>query len=127
MLTAVTFFPVLGAALILLINKERKDLIRKTAVVFSGLAFVVTVWAYFRFSTGTADMQFVERVNWIPAIGIHYALGVDGLSMPLVLLTTLLSLVSLIASFGIENRVKEYFFWFLLLETGMTGVFVSLD
>jgi NADH-quinone oxidoreductase subunit M len=72
-------------------------------------------------------MQLVERHAWIPVFDIHYYLGVDGLSMPLVLLTTLLSLISVIASYGIENRVKEYFFWFLMLETGMMGVFVSLD
>lgn len=72
-------------------------------------------------------MQFVEKFSWIPQFGISYHVGIDGLSYPLILLTALLSVLSIIGSFQIETRVKEYFFWFLLLETGMVGVFVSLD
>ncbi len=130
MLSVTTFLPLVGGLLILVLPKERKGLIRGTAVLFAGAALAASVLAWMRFDAATADwahMQLVERCSWIPTFGIHYALGVDGLSLPLVLLTTLLSLVSIIASFGIEIRIKEYFFWFLLLETGMLGVFVSLD
>jgi NADH-quinone oxidoreductase subunit M len=72
-------------------------------------------------------MQLVERVAWIPPLTFNTSWAWMGLSMPLVLFTTGLTVIALIASFGIENRLKEYFFWFLLLETGMLGVFVSLD
>ena len=82
---------------------------------------------FFLFNRHTADMQFVERMPWIPSIDVQYFLGVDGLSFPLVLLTTLMTFISLIASLNIKNRVKEYFFWFLILEVGMLGVFVALD
>lgn len=126
-LTLITFLPLIGSAVILLMPKEKKGLIRALATAFAGAAFLVSIQAYLNYNGGTAEMQLVERHAWIPVFDIHYYLGVDGLSMPLVLLTTLLSLISVIASFGIENRVKEYFFWFLMLETGMMGVFVSLD
>jgi NADH-quinone oxidoreductase subunit M len=89
--------------------------------------FALSVWLFFNFDAGSASIQFLEKHAWIPLFNIHYTLGVDGLSLPMVLLTTLLSVISLIASFGIEKRVKEYFFWFLALQTGMTGVFVALD
>ena len=72
-------------------------------------------------------MQFVEKLPWISSFHIEYHLGIDGLSFPLLLLTTLLSFISIIASFSIDKRTKEYFFWFLLLETGMVGLFVALD
>ena len=126
-LTLITFLPLIGSAVILLLPKEKKGLIRAFATAFAGAAFLVSIHAYLNYNGGNAEMQLVERHAWIPVFDIHYYLGVDGLSMPLVLLTTLLSLISVIASYGIENRVKEYFFWFLMLETGMMGVFVSLD
>jgi len=72
-------------------------------------------------------MQFVQNVKWIEIFNIHYHMGIDGLSFPLVLLTTFLNLISIIASYGIKNRSKEYFMWFLFLETGLLGLFVSLD
>jgi NADH-quinone oxidoreductase subunit M len=72
-------------------------------------------------------MQFVEKWSWIPSLNVSYFLGVDGLSFPLVLLTTFMSVIALIGSLGIEKRIKEYFFWFLTLEVGMLGVFMALD
>jgi len=130
MLSLITFLPLIGGLVILALPKERKELIRGTAVLTALASLVVSVLAWLKFdgaSSAWDQMQLVERASWIPSFGIQYALGVDGLSLPLVLLTTGLSLIAIIASFGIENRLKEYFFWFLLLETGMLGVFVSLD
>lgn len=130
MLSLITFLPLIGGLVILALPKERKELIRGTAVLTALASLVVSVVAWLKFDGATGgwdSMQLVERASWIPTFGIQYVLGVDGLSMPLVLLTTVLSLISIIASFGIRNRLKEYFFWFLLLETGMLGVFVSLD
>ena len=127
LLSAITFIPVIGAIAIMLLPKEKVNLHRLTAVVFAALSFLLSLQLYHSFNSQSDVMQFVEKVSWIPAFGINYHLGIDGLSLPLILLTTLLSLLAIIASFNIEIRVKEYFFWFLLLETGMLGVFVSLD
>lgn len=130
MLSLITFLPLIGGLIILALPKERKEWVRGVAVVSSGAALVVSVLAWLQFDAATGgwdSMQLVERFAWIPTFGIQYAVGIDGLSLPMILLTTVLSLVAVIASFGIENRIKEYFFWFLLLETGMLGVFVSLD
>jgi NADH-quinone oxidoreductase subunit M len=126
-LSLITFLPLVGALLILAVKPESKSLIRGLAVAGAALPLALSGVAYLGFDAARADMQFVESLQWIPGFNIHYKVGVDGLSLPMVLLTALLCLVSVIASFNIENRVKEYFFWFLLLETGMMGVFVALD
>jgi NADH-quinone oxidoreductase subunit M len=119
--------PLIGAVVILALPRGKVSLQRTLAVFSSGLAFALSVWLGLRFDRTTAALQWVERLPWIPQFNIHYQLGVDGLSGPLVLLTTLLSLLSIIASFNIETRVKEYFFWFLMLEAGMLGVFLATD
>lgn len=126
-LSSMTFLPLIGAVILLFLKKEDARLHRIVATVFAALTFVLSVALFPQFNAGTADMQFVEQANWIPAFNIHYHLGVDGLSFPLVLLTTFLTLISIIASYGIDKRTREYFFWFLMLETGMLGLFVSLD
>ncbi|MCB4756140.1 MAG: NADH-quinone oxidoreductase subunit M [Elusimicrobia bacterium] len=122
-----TFLPLLGAVLILFSKKEDARLHRGVATLFSGLSLALSVWLLFAFDKNTAEIQFAERLSWISSFRVEYYVGVDGLSLPLVGLTTLLSLISIIASFGIDRRTKEYFFWFLLLETGMVGLFVALD
>src|SRR5208282_2552830 len=126
-LSLITFVPLLGALVILFIPKEKTKAVHATALAAAGVSFLLSVWALFQFNYSTSGMQFVERFDWIPSFNVHYYLGTDGLSFPLVLLTTLLTLVSLIFSMGVKERVKEYFFWFLLLDTGMLGVFVALD
>jgi NADH-quinone oxidoreductase subunit M len=126
-LSLITFIPLLGSVLILCMSDENKAAVRWMAVLFSAIPLALSGWLYLNFDAATAAMQFVEKKTWIPAFNINYSLGVDGLSLPMVLLTALLSLISVIASFNIEIRVKEYFFWFLMLETGMMGVFVALD
>lgn len=127
LLSAITFLPLLGAIIILVLPKDKVRWHRSCAMIFSLLSFIFSLQLFKEFNRLEIAMQFVEKISWIPAFGIQYHLGVDGLSVPLVVLTTLLSLLSIVASFNIENRVKEYFFWFLLLETGMIGVFVALD
>lgn len=126
-LSSITFLPLLGALIILFLPKEKIRFHRWTAAAFSGISFLLSVCLLCEFSPAVSGMQFVEQVRWIPAFGIQYYVGIDGLSLPLVFLTTLLCLLSVIASFNIRERVKEYFFWFLVLETGMLGVFVALD
>ncbi|HAM35907.1 MAG TPA: oxidoreductase [Elusimicrobia bacterium] len=127
MLSLITFLPLFGALAILALPKERTRAIQAVALASSGLSLALCVALLFFFSRTSPDMQFVEKLPWIPSIGVQYFLGVDGLSYPLVLLTALMTLVSLIASLNIKNRVKEYFFWFLILEVGMLGVFAALD
>lgn len=126
-LSLVTFAPFLGCLAILCAPKEKIRAIHGIGLASAGMSFLLSVWAYFLFDRTSADMQFVEKLAWIPSFDIHYHLGVDGISFPMVLLTTLLTLVSLIYSLGIKERVKEYFFWFLLLDVGMLGVFAALD
>jgi len=126
-LSLITFLPLLGAAALLLVPKEKSQLLRVVAVASSGAAFMASLWLWANFNLSTADFQYVEKFSWIPTFQIQYFMGVDGLSLVLVVLTTLLTLLSIIASFNIDVRIKEYFFFFLLLETGMIGVFLALD
>src|SRR5436190_1739601 len=126
LLTWMIFFPLIGAAAILLLPDDRHDLIRWVATLATvpGLFLACVLWRQFEPESG---FQFVQRTPWIASYNIEYFVGVDGLSITMVLLTALLSTICMIASFGIEKAVKGYFALFLLLETGMMGTFVSLD
>jgi NADH-quinone oxidoreductase subunit M len=126
-LSLITLLPLAGCAALFLVPAENKLVSRVVAATASGASFIVSCWLWLHFNGNAADLQFVEKFRWIPAFHIQYFLGVDGLSLPLVLLTTLLSLLAILGSFHIEDRVKEYFFFFLLLETAMLGVFLALD
>ncbi|MFQ5630577.1 MAG: NuoM family protein [bacterium] len=126
-LTLITFLPIVGVLLLLLVPKHNKILIRIIAAVFTGLQVVLAVWIYMKFDTGTTNMQFTEQYRWIPSFNIEYFMGIDGLSVAMVLLTAFLSFICIFASWGIEKGVKGYFAMFLLLDTGMMGVFCSLD
>lgn len=126
MLTWMLAWP-LGGAFLTLLLPNRRAIIRGTAMVMSAVPLVLSVWIACQFNQTTEGMQFLQRVPWIPGLHVDYVVGVDGLSLPLVVLTTVLSFLAIIASFNIDERVKEYFFFFLLLETGMLGVFIALD
>ena len=129
-LSVVTFLPLVGALIVAFLPRDKPDLARWVALGVSGLAWVASLELLIGYFPGgiPGGFQFVEQVDWIPAFGIQYKLGVDGLSVVLVVLTTTLSWVSILASFGpIRERVKEYMISFLILEVGMIGVFVSLD
>jgi NADH-quinone oxidoreductase subunit M len=131
-LSIILFTPLLGALVLLFIPKENKDAIRRVANLFALAGFLVSLplvplfWAQ-RFEPG---FKFLEGSvnNWIPSIGAGYNLGIDGISFLLIMLTTLLGWISILSSWtAIENRVKEYYVWFLVLQTGMLGVFMALD
>jgi len=127
-LSAVTFLPVLGAALIFLLPRRREGLVKVTALGTSLMTFAVSVPLYTRFDASLSDYQFVEQRAWMPTLGVSYHLGVDGISLLLVLLTTFLMPLVLLSSWhSIERRWKEFAITMLLLETGMLGVFVALD
>ncbi|MBD3403228.1 NADH-quinone oxidoreductase subunit M [candidate division GN15 bacterium] len=131
MLSSLIFIPLAGMILVMLLPKNAKSAIRWTAVGASIPPLVLSFWLTYEFfvnHASSAAMAFVEGpYEWIPLLNVQYYLGADGISVPLLALTGLLSTISLVASFGIENRVKEYFAFFLLLEAGMMGVFVALD
>jgi NADH-quinone oxidoreductase subunit M len=121
----------IGFLALLFLPKERLAAIRWTAAFFSFvpmiLSFYLTYDYYVNYASSSALAYVEGPLNWIAAINAQYFLGADGISVPMIFLTGLLSFVSILASFNIVNRVKEYFAFFLLLETGMMGVFSSLD
>ena len=130
-LSVVTFLPLAGALFTLLIRGEEEVVARNARYVAlwtSLVTFALSLFIWFDFDRGTAAFQFVERVEWMPAFGIAYHMGVDGISMPFVLLCTLLTPLCVIASWeAITVRVKEYMIAFLVLETLMVGMFCALD
>ena len=132
-LSIILFTQLVGALVLLFVPKEDKDAIRWIANLFSLGGFLVSLplvpwfWAQLQ----SADrFKFIEGTpnNWIPSIGAGYVIGIDGISFLLIMLTTLLGWISILSSWtAIENRVKEYYVWFLILQTGMLGVFMALD
>jgi NADH-quinone oxidoreductase subunit M len=133
LLSLVTFLPLVGAALILLlVSSNDQDGSATTAKILamwvSGVTFVLSLALWLGFDRSTADYQFVETLTWIPALGISYKVGVDGISVLFVLLSTLLTPVAILASWdAIKTRVRDYMVAFLLLETLMVGTFSALD
>jgi NADH-quinone oxidoreductase subunit M len=127
-LTIVTFLPLLGALIIAFLGRERTPAIRWVALLTSLLIFLFAAWLYAALDPHRMGMQFEELHVWMPLPPVNYHLGVDGLSMLLILLTGLLTLISVLASWSsITHRVQEFFIFLLALETGTIGVFASLD
>ena len=127
-LSWVTFLPVLGAALVFLLPRRAEGLVKATALLTSLASFLFSVPLFTGFNASLPDYQFVEQRAWMPSFGISYHVGVDGISLLLVLLTTFLMPLTLLASWhSVERRWKEFAITMLLLETGMLGVFVALD
>jgi NADH-quinone oxidoreductase subunit M len=127
MLTTILLFPVLAAVVILFFPKDEVKLIRWTALIASLIPLILSIWLWMRFDSNAVGFQFTEQYPWYQAINSSFFVGVDGLSLTMVLLTTLLTPISILASFKIEDRVKAFMMLFLMLETGMLGVFLSLD
>ncbi len=127
LLSWITFTPLIGALLILFIPKSQTRAIKWIATVTTLIAGFLSFWALLLFNPTASGFQLIEKVEWIPQLGIYYLLGTDGISFPMVALTTLLSFLACVASFGITSREKEYYFLYLLLETGMLGSFLALD
>jgi len=126
MLSLMVFLPLAGGLLLLLLPKANERLIKIVALVASVASFYVSLVVLGGFQPGRG-MQFMESYPWIPGIGVAYRLGIDGLSLPLALLTGVLSVLSIVYSWRMDVRLKEYMFLFLLLQTAMLGVFVALD
>lgn len=128
LLSMMIFFPLLGVFLLLFVDKENQALIKGIGLFFSLIVFSLSLVLFVSFDPQTAEMQFVESATWLPELGITYHLGVDGISLLLVVLTSFLTPICIIACWeDITQKVREFIICILFLETGMIGVFVSLD
>lgn len=127
LLSTILFFPMLSAVVMMFLPKDENKLFRWFAFVASLVPFALTLVAWFQFKSSQPGFQFQETYVWYQAIGSSLHLGVDGLSLTMILLTTLLTPLAILASFSISDRVKPYMMLFLFLETGMLGVFMALD
>ena len=129
-LTLVTFFPLLGVLVLLFLPSEKKNLLRWTAMVFSLVTFGISLWVLSMFNPGNPHLQLVAKYDWITVAGwnIQYHMGIDGLSILLVLLTAFLTPISILSTWtAVEERVKDFMIFFLMLEVGMMGVFLAQD
>src|SRR6187455_1796647 len=127
-LSLLLFLPLAGALLLLFVNKHAENLIRWIANIVAFVGFVASVPLWFWFKPHDPNFQFVERLPWIPSIGAEYFLGVDGMSTLLILMTTMMGFIAILSSWtAITERVKEYYIFLLVLQTGMLGAFMSLD
>src|ERR1035437_1695229 len=128
LLTYVLFTPLIGAMLLLVFQREHEQEIRVFGFVISIITFILSLMIFAKFESLNPGFQFVHKIPWITNLYISYHVGVDGLSMLLLLLTTFITPLTLLSSWkSINKKVKEFTFFMLLLEVGMIGVFVSLD
>lgn len=126
-LSLVTFLPLAGAALLVFLPRERKNGLYALALGITFATFLISLFLYAQFDSQTGGMQFVEKTSWL-GFGIQYHVGIDGISLFLVLLTTFIMPIALISSrSAIKDKIKEYLIFMLILETGIIGVFVSLN
>lgn len=126
-LTVITFVPLLGALVLMFIPRDKAGAIKLTSLLFSLPPLVLSIILWFAYDWRAGGMQFTVNLPWIQELGVGYRMGVDGLSVPMIFLTALLTTLCIIYSWIINERPKEYFWMFLLLATGMFGVFTSLD
>src|SRR5258708_16342957 len=129
-LTLLVFFPLVGVLVLLFLRPEWKTALRWTGLITSLITFGISIWVLAMFNPADPGLQMVARYDWISVAGwnIQYHLGVDGLSILLVLLTSFLSPISILSTWtAVEDRVKDFMVFFLLLETGMLGVFIAQD
>jgi NADH-quinone oxidoreductase subunit M len=129
-LTTILFLPAVGSIVIALISKKDDRLIKGAAAVFTGVPLILAVYLFIAFDRSASMagiFQFEEKYLWIAPLNAYYHLGVDGLSLPLLLLTTFLGFLAVLISWKVHDRPRQFFAWLLLLETSIIGVFVSLD
>ncbi|MBI4794447.1 MAG: NADH-quinone oxidoreductase subunit M [Deltaproteobacteria bacterium] len=127
-LSILVFFPVLGAVLLAFLDRKNHKLLKQVTLGLSLAEFLFSLPLWFQFDSQTAAMQFVERYNWLPQYGISYYVGIDGFSLLLIMLSTFLTPLCVLATWtDIQHRVKEFMICLLTLMAGMLGVFVALD
>jgi NADH-quinone oxidoreductase subunit M len=127
-LSILIFLPILGIGILVIMNRKNHKALKMATIIISVVEFLVSLPLWFNFNSQTAAMQFVERREWLPTYGISYYVGIDGFSLLLIMLTTFLTPLCVLATWDdIQHRVKEFMVSLLFLLTGMIGVFVSLD
>ncbi len=129
-LSTILFLPLVGAIIIAFVLKKDEVLIKRVAAVFTGIPLVLAIYLFVAFDRSASMagvFQFEEKYLWIGPLNAYYHLGVDGLSLPLVLLTAFLGFLAVLISWKVHERPREFFAWLLLLETSILGVFMSLD
>jgi len=126
-LSIIVFTPIVTGLLILLIPADRKTEVRMAALASGAFALILSMIAYFSYDISAAGYQFVEKYEWLPALGISYHVGLDGMNAPLVLLTGVVMFTGVLISWGIDDRPREFFAFLFILATGVFGVFVALD
>lgn len=125
---AITLFaPVLGAILIMLLPPDREKTIKSIAAVFTFISMALSIWVWFAYDRIQGGLQFVQQIPWVADLGVTFALGVDGISIPMLLLTNLIGFSAVYASWRINDRVKEFFSLLLILITGVMGTFLATD
>ena len=126
-LSVLVFTPIITAIILFLIPAERKGEARVTALCAATIDLLLSVWAYFSYNVTAGGYQFVEKIPWLPALGISYHVGLDGMNAPLVLLTGIVMFTGVLISWGLDDRPREFFAFLFILATGVFGVFVTLD
>ncbi len=126
-LTSILLCCLLGLLVILCLPEGRKTAIRRVAAAFSGLSLVLSLVVFCAYDRSLGGLQFVEKIPWVPSLGINYFNAVDGFSLPMVLLTGIVFFTGVLTMWELENRVKEFFALYFLLVAGVFGMFVGLD
>ncbi|TFH35355.1 MAG: NADH-quinone oxidoreductase subunit M [Anaerolineales bacterium] len=126
-LSIIVFTPIVFGILLLFFPADRHRAIRVTALAGATLALALSIWTYFSYDQAVGGYQFLEHYQWIPRLGVSFAVGVDGMSAPLVLLTGVVMFTGVLISWGVDDRPREFFAFLFILATGVFGVFVALD
>ena len=126
-LSVLVFLPIIGLVITMILPKSAAGKAKIVALIFTILTVIISAYIWFAFDKTNPSMQFSEKYNWVSGVNIYYHLGVDGISLPIVFLTCILSVLGVLVSWNINTKPKAFFALMLLLETGMLGVFVSLD
>jgi NADH-quinone oxidoreductase subunit M len=128
LLSIILFTPLLGVLVLMFLPSSQKTLVRLWANISAAAGFLVSIPLLLNFDRNASGMQFVERVEWIPSLGVQYLIGVDGISLLMVMLTTIMGFLAIFSSWdSVKYREKEYYAMFLIQQTGMIGVFISMD
>src|SRR3989339_1597675 len=128
LITLLLLIPLVGGLLILVLPKTKENIVRYSGLAISTVTFILSLLLYFNFDLTNGDFQFIHQFKWIEKLNVSYFVGIDGMSLLLVLLTTFLTPLTLLSSWSsIKKNVKEFTFFMIMLEVGMLGVFVSLD
>jgi len=125
-LSVIIFTPLIAGVIILLLPANRKTEVRVIALAAASVTLALSVWAYFSYNIPAGGYQLVEKIPWLPALGISYFLGIDGISAPLVLLGGIVLLCGVLISWGVEDRPREFFAFLMFLEPAYWAFFVLL-